>query len=143
MTNKTNAVLYIGVTSDLQKRVSQHKNHVYEGFTDKYNCTKLVYFEECNDINVAIAREKQLKNWHREWKNNLVNQINPEWKDLSEWDAETSSAWQKTFIPNERVSFRTCFGIYKTEGYWNEFSMTQCNRKIVRFSKIRVAIYKE
>ena len=57
MTNKTNNVLYIGVTSDLQKRVYQHKHHMYEGFTDKYNCTKLVYFEECNDIKAAIARE--------------------------------------------------------------------------------------
>ncbi len=83
MTNKSNDVLYIGVTSDLTKRVLQHKNHEYEGFTDKYNCTKLVYFEECNDIKSAIEREKQLKNWHREWKNNLVNDFNGEWKDLS------------------------------------------------------------
>ena len=84
MTNKTNSALYIGVTSDLTKRVAQHKNHEYEGFTDKYNCTKLVYFEECNDIKAAITREKQLKNWHRDWKQNLVKQMNPEWKDLSE-----------------------------------------------------------
>ena len=84
MTNKTNTVLYIGVTSDLQKRVLQHKIHQYEGFTDKYNCTKLVYFEECNDIKAAITREKQLKNWHRDWKNNLVNQFNKDWKDLAE-----------------------------------------------------------
>ena len=68
MTNISNNVLYIGVTSDLTKRVNQHKNHEYKGFSDKYNCTKLVYFEECNDINAAIKREKQLKNWHREWK---------------------------------------------------------------------------
>ena len=84
MTNKTNSTLYIGVTSDLTKRVAQHKNHEYEGFTDKYNCTKLVYFEECNDIKAAITREKQLKNWHRDWKQKLVKQMNPEWKDLSE-----------------------------------------------------------
>ena len=83
MTNNSNKVLYIGVTSDLTKRVMQHKNHVYEGFTDKYNCTKLVYFEECNDINSAIRREKQLKNWHRDWKNNLVNQSNKDWNDLA------------------------------------------------------------
>ena len=82
MANKSNSVLYIGVTSDLQKRVEQHKMHIHEGFTDKYNCEKLVYFEECNDIQIAIAREKQLKNWHREWKNNLVKQMNPDWKDL-------------------------------------------------------------
>lgn len=112
MTNKTNTVLYIGVTSDLQKRVNQHKNHEYEGFTDKYNCTKLVYFEECNDIKAAIAREKQLKNWHRDWKNNLVNQFNKDWKDLSEdrcWikmlkrvqhDIKLPSSMEKTVILN-------------------------------------------
>ena len=83
MTNAGNSALYIGVTSNLTKRVKQHKNHEYEGFTDKYNCTKLVYFEECNDIKTAIAREKQLKNWHREWKNNLVNQLNKDWIDLA------------------------------------------------------------
>ena len=83
MTNNSNKVLYIGVTSDLTKRVMQHKNHVYEGFTEKYNCTKLVYFEECNDINSAIRREKQLKNWHRDRKNNLVNQSNKDWNDLA------------------------------------------------------------
>lgn len=83
MTNNSNKVLYIGVTSDLTKIVMQHKNHVYEGFTEKYNCTKLVYFEECNDINSAIRREKQLKNWHRDWKNNLVNQSNKDWNDLA------------------------------------------------------------
>ena len=83
MTNNSNKVLYIGVTSDLTKRVMQHKNHVYKGFTEKYNCTKLVYFEECNDINSAIRREKQLKNWHRDWKNNLVNQSNKDWNDLA------------------------------------------------------------
>ena len=83
MTNNSNKVLYIGVTSDLTKRVMQHKNHVYEGFTEKYNCTKLVYFEECNGINSAIRREKQLKNWHRDWKNNLVNQSNKDWNDLA------------------------------------------------------------
>lgn len=83
MTNTNNKALYIGVTSDLTKRVLQHKNHQYEGFTDKYNCTKLVYYEECNDITAAITREKQLKNWHRDCKNNLIKQANPEWKDLS------------------------------------------------------------
>ncbi|MBR4825570.1 MAG: GIY-YIG nuclease family protein [Spirochaetaceae bacterium] len=84
MTNESNRVLYIGVTNNLEKRIAQHKNHEYEGFTDKYNCTKLVYYEECNDIGAAIRREKQLKNWHRDWKNNLVSQSNPKWKDLLE-----------------------------------------------------------
>ena len=84
MTNKSNSVLYIGVTSDLRKRVLQHKNHEYEGFTDKYNCEKLVYYEECNDITAAINREKQLKNWRRDWKNKLVDDFNKDWNDLSE-----------------------------------------------------------
>ncbi|MCQ2587811.1 MAG: GIY-YIG nuclease family protein [Treponema sp.] len=83
MTNQYNSVLYIGVTSDLQKRVNQHKNHIYEGFTDRYECSKLVYFEECNDIKAAIAREKQLKNWHRDWKINLIETYNKDWIDLS------------------------------------------------------------
>ena len=83
MTNQYNSVLYIGVTNDLQKRVNQHKNHIYEGFTDRYECSKLVYFEECNDIKAAIAREKQLKNWHRDWKINLIETYNKDWIDLS------------------------------------------------------------
>ncbi len=83
MTNSRNTVLYIGVTSNLEKRVQEHKTHMYEGFTDRYNCSKLVYFEQCNDMKSAIAREKQLKNWHRDWKNALVNRENPLWNDLS------------------------------------------------------------
>lgn len=84
MTNSNNSVLYIGVTSNLTKRVLEHKNHIYKGFSDKYNCTKLVYFEEFNNINDAIKREKQLKNWHRDWKTNLITNFNNNWKDLSE-----------------------------------------------------------
>lgn len=84
MTNKSRSTLYIGVTSNLQKRVLQHKNHIYEGFTNKYNCVNLVYFEEFGDIKSAILREKQLKNWRREWKNSLVNNFNKDWKDLAE-----------------------------------------------------------
>ena len=76
--------LYIGVTNDLVKRVYQHKNKLVEGFTKKYNITKLVYFEETNDINAAIAREKQLKGWLRKKKIALIESMNPEWKDLSE-----------------------------------------------------------
>ena len=84
MTNSKNSVLYIGVTSNLTKRVLEHKNHIYKGFSDNYNCTKLVYFEEFNNINDAIKREKQLKNWHRDWKTNLITNFNNNWKDLSE-----------------------------------------------------------
>ena len=82
MTNVSNTVIYIGVTSNLEARVWQHKNHVFEGFTAKYKCEKLVYFEHYNDINDAIRREKQMKRWRREWKNKQVALMNPEWKDL-------------------------------------------------------------
>ena len=84
LTTENNKVMYIGVTSNLVKRVYEHKTHVYKGFTSKYNVTKLVYFEEFPEIEQAISREKQLKKWHREWKNQLVESMNPKWKDLSE-----------------------------------------------------------
>ena len=84
LTNSNNSVLYIGVTSNLPKRIAEHKNHTYKGFSDKYNCTKLVYFEDFSNIKDAIKREKQLKNWHRDWKIDLINKFNSTWKDLSE-----------------------------------------------------------
>jgi putative endonuclease len=86
--------LYIGVTNNLERRVYEHKNKLIEGFSKKYYLYKLVYFESCNNINDAIKREKQLKNWHREWKLNLIESMNPNWVDLSNGfsDAETSSA---------------------------------------------------
>ena len=84
LTNKSNKVLYIGVTNDLEHRMYEHKNKIIDGFTKKYNLTKLVYYEATTDVRSAIEREKQLKNWHREWKLNLVKEFNPEWKDLGE-----------------------------------------------------------
>jgi len=84
ITNKSNKVIYIGVTNNLERRIFEHKNKLVEGFTKKYNLTKLVYYEATDDVESAIRREKQLKNWHRDWKINLINQFNPEWKDLSE-----------------------------------------------------------
>ncbi len=81
-TNEFNTVLYIGITSDLNRRSYEHKNKIIEGFTSKYNVNKIVYFEETLDIKSAIAREKQLKNWHRQWKLNLIKKVNPEFKDL-------------------------------------------------------------
>ena len=84
LTNWNNKVLYTGVTSDLIKRVYQHKNKLAEGFTKKYNLNKLVYFEATNDVTSAIAREKQIKGWLRTKKNELVESINPEWRDLSD-----------------------------------------------------------
>ncbi len=76
--------LYTGVTSDLEKRVYEHKNKAIDGFTKKYNITKLVFFEETNDVNAAITREKQIKGWLRKKKIALIESINPSWKDLSE-----------------------------------------------------------
>ncbi len=84
MSNQHNNVLYIGVTSDLIRRVAEHKAKIHQGFTNKYNCDKLVYYELSDSITDAICREKQLKNWKRQWKNNLINGVNPKWKDLSE-----------------------------------------------------------
>ena len=84
LTNKSNNVLYIGVTNNLERRMFEHKNKLIEGFSKKYNLTKLIYFEMSENAESAIRREKQLKNWHREWKINLINQFNPEWKNLSE-----------------------------------------------------------
>ncbi|MFA0475076.1 GIY-YIG nuclease family protein [Vibrio breoganii] len=75
-------VLYIGVTSNLPARVWQHKNKVVEGFTHKYNVSKLVYYEAHDSIESAITREKQLKTWNRAWKEHLVAKMNPEWRDL-------------------------------------------------------------
>ena len=96
LTNKSNKVLYIGVTNDLERRMFEHKNKMVNGFTKRYNLTKLVYFEETSDIKSAIEREKQLKNWHRDWKIKLITDFNPVWKDLSledkDRDAESSSA---------------------------------------------------
>jgi len=84
LTNKNKTVLYIGVTSNILKRIYQHKNKQYKGFTSKYNCDLLVYFEEYSDIVEAIAREKQLKKGNRKRKIALIEAKNPEWNDLSE-----------------------------------------------------------
>ena len=82
MTNKNNTVIYTGVTNDLKRRVYEHKEKLVEGFTKKYNITKLVYYEIVRDINSAIMREKQIKAGPRKKKVELVNNINAEWKDL-------------------------------------------------------------
>ena len=90
MTNSDNTVLYIGMTNDLYRRVLEHKTKVTRGsFAYKYNCNKLVYYEEYQQVEDAIAREKQLKKWNREWKNNLIVAENPEWRDLAnDWVKE-------------------------------------------------------
>lgn len=80
--NKRNGTLYIGVTSDLKQRVYQHKNGVFEGFSKKYHLSLLVWYEVHDDISSAIVREKQIKKWERKWKLRIIEEMNPEWKDL-------------------------------------------------------------
>ena len=84
MANERNGTIYIGVTSDLLKRVLQHKQNLFKGFTKKYLIHQLVYYEVSDSINSAIVREKQLKKWKRLWKLKLIESINPEWEDLYE-----------------------------------------------------------
>jgi len=83
LTNWNAQVIYVGVTNDLERRVSEHKNKVTPGFTAKYNIDRLVYYEEFGDIRDAIAREKEIKKWRREKKNALAKEFNPEWEDLA------------------------------------------------------------
>lgn len=82
LTNRTNATLYTGVTNDLMRRVYEHRNKLVEGFTKRYQITKLVYYEISEDVLSAIAREKSIKNLVRRKKNLLIDQFNPKWEDL-------------------------------------------------------------
>ena len=84
LASRKNGTLYIGVTSDLIKRIWQHRNDVVEGFTKKYGIHQLVYYEMHSEMTAAISREKQLKKWNRAWKFRLIEQHNLEWRDL--WD---------------------------------------------------------
>lgn len=81
LTNWNNKVMYVGMTNNLVRRIYEHKNKLVEGFTKEYNVHKLVYYEQTKDVNAAIAREKK---WRREKKNQLVESVNPEWRDLIE-----------------------------------------------------------
>ncbi|MEY8702463.1 GIY-YIG nuclease family protein [Francisella philomiragia] len=82
LANKNNTVLYIGVTSNLIKRIYEHKHKLVDGFTKKYSLQKLVYYEVYEDIKEAILREKQLKKWNRSWKERIIKELNPNWIDL-------------------------------------------------------------
>jgi putative endonuclease len=77
-----NGTLYTGVTNNILRRVYEHKKKIIKGFTSKYDVNKLVYFEEFDDINQAILREKQIKKWYRKWKIKTIEEFNPEWEDL-------------------------------------------------------------
>ena len=95
LTNKSKSTLYIGVTSDLCRRVAEHKLHLNKGFSDKYNTEFLLYYEAFDLVVDAIAREKQLKKWHREWKDKMISEFNPNWEDLSE-DIGVDAVYLKT-----------------------------------------------
>lgn len=82
LASQKNGTLYTGVTSDLIKRVHQHKSGAADGFTKKYSVHQLVYFEPIEDINSAIMREKRIKSWKRQWKIELIEKENPNWRDL-------------------------------------------------------------
>ena len=84
VSNWNNKVLYTGVTNDLERRIYEHKNKLIKGFTEKYNINKLVYFDYTEDVNSAIDREKQIKGWTRKKKDELIESMNPGWKDLYE-----------------------------------------------------------
>jgi putative endonuclease len=87
--------MYVGVTNDLSRRLCEHKDKLVSGFTEKYNVSKLVYFEETSDVLSALAREKEIKKWRREKKDALVMSLNPQWRDLSEEEEKDFSLRSK------------------------------------------------
>lgn len=84
LTNAWHTTLYIGVTNNIKRRMQEHTSGAIEGFTKRYHLVELVYIEETNDVRLAIAREKQLKNWRRAWKIDLIRSVNPDFRDLAE-----------------------------------------------------------
>ena len=82
LASKRNGTLYIGVTNNLERRISEHQQNLIEGFTKKYRVDHLVYYETTSDVASALQREKQLKKWNRKWKLELIEKENPDWKDL-------------------------------------------------------------
>lgn len=84
VTNKRNGTLYTGQTDNLGKRMNEHKAKIFKGFSAKYNCHRLVWFEEHGSREAAVIREKRIKNWRRAWKLNLIERENPDWLDISE-----------------------------------------------------------
>ena len=91
MTNRRNGTLYTGSTSDIVSRVTDHRLGRVKGFTSKYNLTRLVWFEMAEDMDIALLRERRIKNWNRQWKIDMIEDINPDWRDLFE-DAKESMA---------------------------------------------------
>ena len=107
MTNKGQTTLYIGVTNSLVRRIHQHRSGDVQGFTERYNLNRLVYYEQYNDPRDAIAREKQLKRWRRDKKNALIKKTNPTWADLAEnvlgLGSAPATAWKKIEIPRQMI----------------------------------------
>jgi len=95
LANKKNGTIYVGVTGDLKRRMIEHRKGLVEGFTQEYDIKKLVYMEQYQYVDKAITREKQLKNWKREWKIDLIEERNPEWIDL----------YEGIFGPEEKIDF--------------------------------------
>ena len=100
VTNKINSVLYIGVTSNLEGRIWEHRAQLIESFTKRYQCKKLLYYEDYPDPTSAIVREKQLKGWRREKKVELINKMNPRWNDLFE---EITADYDMDMLSKEKV----------------------------------------
>ena len=82
LSSNNNSTIYVGVTNNLERRIYEHKNELLEGFSKKYHTHKLVYYEQTSDVLSALTREKQIKSWSRERKNELINTTNPTWRDL-------------------------------------------------------------
>jgi putative endonuclease len=104
ISNNNNSTLYIGVTSNLEKRIYEHQNKLLEkSFSSKYNLSKLLYWEASEDIIASIKREKKLKKWNREWKIDLIKSINPGMYDLSEFEGFSINFGKKHISSNERI----------------------------------------
>ncbi|MBU0689916.1 MAG: GIY-YIG nuclease family protein [Gammaproteobacteria bacterium] len=104
MASQKNGTLYLGVTSDLIKRVWQHKNHFVAGFSDRYDVDSLVWFEQHGTMLAAITREKAIKKWNRAWKIKLIEEMNPEWSDL--WPAITGELLDSRLRGNDDTKER-------------------------------------
>ncbi|WP_299578849.1 GIY-YIG nuclease family protein [uncultured Sunxiuqinia sp.] len=115
LSNKNRTTFYIGVTSDIKRRILEHKKRIGSAFTKKYNLTDLMYYEKIEGMNECINREKQLKNWHRDWKINLIRENNPKMKDLSsDWFLQQNGelliadrAKAKAFFKKQNQNSRT------------------------------------
>ena len=104
MSNTNDTTLYIGVTNDIERRVKEHRSGQIPGFTQKYNCQKLVYYETYSDIDQAIEREKKLKKWRREKKDWLINTMNPDLKDLYEESMSEISRFGQGLARNDKTN---------------------------------------